>query len=379
MIRLHEPTFGADEIAAVAACMMEGRITAGEKVAAFERGFASGNLVPGREAMACNSGSSANLLAISALVSAGRLRAGDEVIVSALSWSTTVWPIIQLGLVPVFVDCEPETLNIDPRKIGAALTRKTKAIMPVHVYGNPCDMTPLLMLRDRGLLLIEDCCEALGATWLGHPVGTFGDLSTFSFYYSHHITTMEGGIVCAANADIAEIIRIQRAHGWIRECRDQGPWVEANPGFDRKFLFVDIGYNLRMTEPQAAMGLIQLPKLKGFVDRRRANHRAYVGALPWLEVQKHAEGSSCFGFNFFVEDRAAVAKALAAAGIESRPIIAGNLARQPALKRHPHRVSGSLRNADRVLAHGLSVGCHQAITETDIGHVAKTLEAACGR
>jgi len=236
------------------------------------------------------------------------------------------------------------------------------------------------LCRKEGLGLIEDCCEALGAEYEGRPVGTFGDVATFSFYYSHHITTMEGGMVVTLNHDLAETLRIQRAHGWVRDCERPQVWTERFPGFDPKFLFVDIGYNLRMTEPQAAMGLCQLPKIKGIVEKRRENLKRYQEALPWLRVQKHSPGSSCFGFNFFVSGyRNRIAKALNAAGIETRPIIAGNLARQPALKRYPHRVSGSLQNADHVLDLGLSVGCHQGITEEDIQHVAKTLEALCGR
>ncbi len=369
-MKLHEPTFGEEEIQAVVECMRSTQVTSGEKVRAFEKAFMSG-------AVACNSGSSANLLAISALVSTGRLNAGDEVIVSALSWSTTVWPLIQHGLVPVFVDCD-RTLCISPPDVRAAMTGKTRAVMPVHVYGTPCDMDEIQKIcRDARLVLIEDCCEALGAEYEGRPVGTFGDVATFSFYYSHHITTMEGGIAVTLDRDLAETMRIQRAHGWVRDCENPERWTKEHPGFDPKFLFVDIGYNLRMTEPQAAMGLCQLPKLKGIVERRRENLKRYHEALPWLPAQIHRPGSSCFGFNFFVEDRDRVAKGLNAAGIETRPIIAGNLARQPALKRYPHRVFGTLMNADQVLDHGLSVGCHQGVTEEDIGRVAKTLETLC--
>jgi CDP-6-deoxy-D-xylo-4-hexulose-3-dehydrase len=380
MIRLAEPTFGEEEISAVVECMRSTQVTSGEKVRAFEREFSASNLLSCWDSVACNSGSSANLLAISALVSTGRLKAGDEVIVSALSWSTTVWPLIQHGLVPVFVDCDAETLCISPAAVAEAIGSKVRAIMPVHVYGNPCDMDALFALcRKEGLGLIEDCCEALGAEYEGRPVGTFGDVATFSFYYSHHITTMEGGMAVTLDHDLAETMRIQRAHGWVRDCESPERWTEQFPEFDPKFLFVDIGYNLRMTEPQAAMGLCQLPKLKGIVEKRRANLKRYQESLPWLRTQAHREGSSCFGFNFLVEDRDRVAKGLNTAGIETRPIIAGNLARQPALKRYHHRVSGPLFNADYVLRHGLSVGCHQGVTEEDIAYVVKTLEALCGR
>ncbi|MCR4282383.1 MAG: DegT/DnrJ/EryC1/StrS family aminotransferase, partial [Bauldia sp.] len=269
-VRLHEPTFGAEEINAALDCLLSTNVTHGEKVRAFEASFR--DTVSMSNAVACNSGSSANLLAIAALVSQNHLKAGDEVIVSALSWSTTVWPLIQHGLVPVLVDCDPLTLNIDPHEVEKAIGQKTRAIMPVHVFGNPCDMEAIGYLRSRtrhGLLMIEDCCEALGATYQGMPVGSFGTVGTFSFYFSHHITTLEGGIVVTGFDSLAETIRIQRAHGWIRDVEDKTPYVEAYPGFDPKFLFVDTGYNLRLTEPQAAMGLCQLEKLPGIVETRR--------------------------------------------------------------------------------------------------------------
>ena len=369
-IKLHEPTFGEEEISAAVEVLRSKNVTQGEKVREFEKAFR-----PYPHAVACNSGSSANLLAISALKAAGRLKDGDEVIVSALSWSTTVFPLIQHNLIPVIVDCDIDTLNIDVREAEKAIGPKTKGIMPVHVYGNPCDLRALYAVcQDYGLVLIEDCCEALGAEYFGVPVGYGADVATFSFYFSHHITTLEGGMVVTSAADTSDILRIQRSHGWLRDSERQVP-----DGFDRKFCFVELGYNLRMTEVQAAIGLCQLPKLNGFIDRRRAAHSAYRKALehiPYLRFQKENGKSSCFGFTMVLDGFTAAEfrNHLESKGIETRPIICGNIARQPVMNKYPHRVFGDLKNATEVMQSGLSIGCHQNVTEKDVAYVAECIE-----
>ena len=218
VVRLHEPTFSADEINAALDCLLSTHVTMGQKVKSFETAFSSsGTFGPG---VMVNSGSSANLLAIAALTNPEArdgLQPGDEVIVPALSWSTTVWPLVQLGLIPVVVDIDPTTLNVDPNEIEAAITEKTRGIMVVHVYGNPCELDAIQDICNRhSLILIEDCCEALGANYDGKSVGNFGRVGTFSFYFSHHITTLEGGITIAQEQEDAELMRILRAHGWIR-------------------------------------------------------------------------------------------------------------------------------------------------------------------
>src|SRR3990167_10801252 len=318
MIKLHEPTFGEEEIEAAVEVLRSTKVTQGEKVKAFEDEFCK---LGYKHAVACNSGSSANLLAISSLVALWKLKAGDEVIVPALSWSTTVFPLIQHGLIPVFVDCDPLTLNIDVYEVELAVSQKTRAIMPVHVYGNPCD--PLYGFCDDDTLLIEDCCEAMGAERQNAPVGSGSDVATFSFYFSHHITTLEGGIVVTPEKKVADMLRIQRSHGWLRDVE-----TEAPDGFDRKFCFVELGYNLRLTEVQAAMCLKQLPKLKEIVARRRVIHQAYQKALsnfPYLRFQKENGKSSCFGFNIVLEHAPFTVgefrRYLESKGIETRPII----------------------------------------------------------
>lgn len=373
MIRLHEPTFGEDEINAAVEVLRSKKVTQGEKVREFEKAF-----WPYGYAVACNSGSSANLLAISALKATGRLKDGDEVIVSALSWSTTVFPLIQHNLIPVIVDCEPQTLNIDAKEAIKALSPKTRAVMPVHVYGNQCDIGALRgVCFSRGLLLIEDCCEAMGAGFDWLSVGVNGHISTFSFYFSHHITTLEGGMVVTSDKELADILRIQRSHGWLRDIG-----AEVPEGFDRNFCFVELGYNLRMTEVQAAIGLCQLPKLASIVEKRRAAHQMYekyLSHIPYLRFQKENGKSSCFGFTIVLNNAPFLAtdlrQYLESKGIETRPIICGNIARQPVMKKYSHRVVGDLKHATEIMLNGFSIGCHQDITENDVFYVSQCMEA----
>lgn len=379
-IRLHEPTFGEEEIAAVVEVMRSKQITSGAKVREFERKFSP-------RAVMCNSGSSANLLAVAASMEI-ELNRGDEVIVPALSWSTTVWPIVQYGLVPVIVDIDPRTLNIDPTKMLNAISPRTKGIDVVHVYGNPCDMSAITTLaRDAGLWLMEDCCEALGASWHGSPVGTFGDVSTFSFYFSHHITTGEGGLCDTHDPVIAERMRMLRAHGWIRDCVNFDQYIGAYLDIDPRFLFLMDGYNLRCTEMQAAMGLVQLEKLPGFVQRRRAVAdmliRIFERYSYSIAVQEEQGTSSWFGFPIIVKDGAPFSsKSLRLwfeqHAIETRSIICGNIARQPGMKARRHIVPFPLDNADHVMRNGFSIGCHQGMDEASCERVREVVEAFMG-
>jgi CDP-6-deoxy-D-xylo-4-hexulose-3-dehydrase len=361
-------------------------VTLGEKVFEFEDIFAVQNRVG--NAVMSNSGSSANLLGVSSLMSPHyerRLRAGDEVIVPALSWSTTVWPLIQVGLVPVVVDIDPLTLNIDPRAVERAIGPKTKAVLCVHVYGNPCDMTQLTdICAKHELLLLEDCCEALGARYLDKSVGTFGTWGTFSFYYSHHITTLEGGITVTDDSELAEIMRIQRAHGWLRELKKPEIFQKRYPDIDERFLFVDVGYNVRPTEVQAAFGLVQLPKLDAFVKRRRQNttliREMLRPASGCISMQEETKGgySSCFGLPLVLGEQAiveisALRSHLFESGIETRPIICGNIARQPAMSYYEHRVVGDLVNANKVMLRGFTFGNHQDLTRDDLTYACECL------
>jgi len=375
-VRLHEPTFAADEINSVLDVLLSSYVTMGKKVSNFEREFSKANNF--NHGVMNNSGSSANLLAIAALTNpdfVDHMSPGDEVIVPALSWSTTVWPLIQHGLVPVIVDIDIETLNINIDEIEKAIGPKTRAIMPVHVYGNPCDMEKLSSICKRhNLFLIEDCCEALGAEFDSKPVGSFGDLGTFSFYFSHHMTTLEGGITVTNNFELSELMRILRAHGWIREVEDKEKYSRMYPDIDPRFLFVNLGYNLRPTEIQGAMGSIQLPKLPGYVEKRRENTFFFNAHLKQykkyfdFQIEQSNALSSCFGYPLIIKNDAPfsvsdITKFLNTQGIETRPIICGNIAKQPAIKKFKHRVVGDLQNSSRVMKNGFSFGNHQALTD----------------
>jgi len=374
VVRLHEPTFGAEEIMAAVDVLLSTRVTMGSKVKAFEHGFT--DAFGFSHGITSNSGSSANLLAVAVLSNVAtkeRLRPGDEIIVPALCWSTTVWPLIQHNLVPVIVDIDPVTLNIDPAEIERAIGPKTRGVMPVHVYGNPCDMSAIMDLCDRrNLMLIEDCCEALGAYYDGTPVGKFGRVGTFSFYFSHHMTTLEGGICVSGDFELAELMRALRAHGWVREMRKQEPYYAKHPDIDKRFLFVNQGYNLRLTELQAAFGSVQLPKLAGFVNTRRTNtaewHKDLGQWSAFFEFQQETlkARSSCFSFPVVLKKGtpfgvAEITAFLNQACIETRPIICGNIAEQPGMSLYEHRVVGDLRHASRVMRHGFAFGNHQSV------------------
>jgi CDP-6-deoxy-D-xylo-4-hexulose-3-dehydrase len=381
-VNLHEPTFGPDEVMAMVEVMLSTRVTMGPKVLGFESEIAEYFNVS--EAITNNSGSSANLLAIAALTNPATkngLKPGDEVIVPALSWSTTVWPLIQHNLIPVFVDIDPETLNIDPVAIKAAITKNTKAIMIVPVYGNPCDMDSIMEIcEDFKLQLIEDNCESLGAYYDGKLLGSFGRVGSYSTYFSHHITTLEGGFCTSNDFELAELMRIIRAHGWVRETKKPEKYLERFPEIDKKFLFVNLGYNLRLTEVGGAMGSVQLPKLKNFVKSRRNNAEILLNGLSQyasiLTFQKETPKGihSWFGFPIIVKPSSPFTAKdlrdhLEMNGIETRPIIAGNIANQPALKMYPHRVSGDLKHSSNIMLNGLAVASHQSMSEEACNHI----------
>ena len=387
MVRLHEPTFGSEEIWEALDSLLTTQVTMGPKVRRFEKEFSE--RYGFGYAMMVNSGSSANLLAFAALCNPampGRLQPGDEIIVPALSWSTTVWPIIQHGLVPVIVDIDPATLNLDPGEVERAVTEKTRGIMLVHVYGNPCDMSAVMDTVNRhSLQLVEDCCEALDSYYDDKPVGSFGRVGTFSFYFSHHITTLEGGMCVTSDDGCAELIRILRSHGWVRESVSREGYAENHPSIDPRFLFVNTGYNLRATELQGGFGFVQLDKLEKFVDVRRDNARYWKGELgplcEFFEFQQETPGGthSWFGFPMAVKATAPfsvneLTGYLNGHGIETRPIIAGNIAAQPAMKLYQHRVVGGLQNSNHIMESGFTFGNHQAVNQEARKYVADAIK-----
>lgn len=387
IIRLHEPTFGAEEINAFLEPMLTTHVTMGKEVRKFEEQYAKefGH----KYGVFNNSGSSANLLAVSAIknpATTNPLKDGDEVIVPSLSWSTTVWPLIQHNLIPVMVDCDPKSFNFDLNKLEAAITPKTRAIMLVHVYGNPCDMDELMAIaKKHNLQIIEDSCESMGAYYKNKAVGTFGRVATFSFYFSHHITTLEGGICVTDDFELAETMRIMRAHGWTREADEHKKYVEKYPDIDPRFIFVNLGYNLRATECQARMGQVQLPKLAGFVDTRRKNVALYAAKLAkysdifnFQEENKDSR-SSWFGFSIILKPNCKfkvkeISDYLKSKNIENRPVIAGNIGNHPVMKMYAHRMSGDQSASNNIMKNAFALGCHQHMNEEAIDYVCSHID-----
>jgi CDP-6-deoxy-D-xylo-4-hexulose-3-dehydrase len=382
-LELMRSSYDAQELTAALDVMMDERMTMGGVTAAFEAEWSAWLGVAA--SIMVNSGSSANLLALSALAQPGLpsgLRPGDEVILPAVAWSTTVFPVIQVGCVPVFVDVDRDTLNLDPAAVEASVGPRTRAIIVVHLLGNPCDMDRIgAVARRHGLWVVEDCCEAHGARIGGRKVGTFGDLSTFSFFFSHHMTTIEGGMISFRDVSAWRDALISlRAHGWVRGRSDRETWKAAYPDLDDRWLFVSLGYNVRPTDINAAFGRVQLGKLPGFVRSRREVRARLLAGLeglsPWLRFQRELPGHahSAFGFAFIVEPGAPFTRGefqrhLEERGIETRPVVGSNFARQPVMRDIPYRVSGTLDNADVVHTHGLMIGNHHDVTVAQVDYV----------
>ena len=345
--------YGAEEVAATLDVLLSTHVTMGQKVRAFEGVWAA--RCRRKHGVMCNSGSSANLLLLAALVETGRLAVGDEVIVPAVAWSTSLFPIHQVGLVPVLADVDPVTLGLSVATVDAVRTPRTRAVLAVHLLGQPC------ATDFPDLLVLEDACAAHGAAVGARPVGALGHAATFSFFFSHHISTIEGGIVVTDDGALADALRSLRAHGWVRERTDRARLEAQSPDIDPRFLFVSAGYNLRPTELAGAFGLVQDRRLDAWVERRRANHHDWCRRLAGsgrLEVFPEAPGTrhAAFAFPMLTPDRAGLCRALAAHRIDTRPISGSNLARQPAFARLGLPEPGPLPVADRVHDHGLFIG-----------------------
>jgi CDP-6-deoxy-D-xylo-4-hexulose-3-dehydrase len=343
----------------------------GPEVRAFEEQFA--RQFGSTHAIMCNSGSSANLLMTAALFYHSdpklRLERGDEIIVPAVSWSTTYYPLGQYGLRLKFVDIDLETLNYDLDALAEAVSDKTRAIMVVNLLGNPNDFARIREITDgRDIVMIEDNCESMGATFEGKEAGTFGVMGSYSAFFSHHISTMEGGIVVTDDEELYHIMLSLRAHGWTRNLPkfNHVTGEKSDDPFEESFRFVLPGYNLRPLEMSGALGQEQLKKLPGLVEGRRANGalvQARLGNHPKFMIQREIGKSSWFGFSLVLRPDAGMARAdlvqrLSAAGFECRPIVAGNFAKNEVMKYFDYEIHGSLTNADYIDAQGLFVGNH---------------------
>jgi CDP-6-deoxy-D-xylo-4-hexulose-3-dehydrase len=371
-VRLSEPTFGAEEVAEAMESLLSTWVTMGEKVERFEKQWAE--YVGTDHAVMVNSGSSANLLALQALQGTV-IEEGDEVIVPAVSWSTSIFPILDAGATPVLVDVSRDTYNIDIDAFSAAVTEDTAAVVLVHLLGNPCDMDRILdICREYDIAIIEDCCESPGASYNGRKVGTFGEMGTFSFFFSHHISTIEGGMVVTDTDEYARRLRMARAHGWIRDIEesDKDRYRSEHPDIDERFLFATKGYNLRPTEIQGAFGIHQIRKLDKFLSIRRKTatylNERLGNCNEHIRLLEERDGTRCAWFAYPIVvreaapfDREELQKHLEECQIETRPILAGNLARQPAMANIDHRVQGDLNGANDLHDNGLFIGNHHLI------------------
>lgn len=397
---------GAKELQLMVDASLDGWLTTGRFNAMFEQRLAQ--FLGVKYLITVNSGSSANLVAFSTLTSSKlgdrAIKQGDEVIGVAAGFPTTVNPIIQFGAVPVFVDVDLATHNIDASKIEAAITPKTKAIMLAHSLGNPFNLDVVTALcKKHNLWLVEDCCDALGATYNGQLVGTFGDIATLSFYPAHHITMGEGGAVFTNNAELKLIAESFR--DWGRDCycppsKDNTCdkrfcWTKKElggdlpDGYDHKYTYSHLGYNLKITDMQAACALAQMDRLEEFIAKRRANFSYLKSRLANVEQFLHLpeptpnSDPSWFGFPLNLKDSAGVKRSdlinfLEENKIGTRLLFAGNLTKQPYMAGRKYRISGELVNTDVVMNQTFWLGTFPALGEEQLDYIAGKLEEFFG-
>ncbi|MEM7732689.1 MAG: DegT/DnrJ/EryC1/StrS family aminotransferase [Pseudomonadota bacterium] len=343
----------------------------GAEVRTFEEKFAE--FFDARYAVMVNSGSSANLLMTAALFYTQnddlRLKAGDEVIVPAVSWSTTYYPLAQYGLVQKFVDIDRATLNYNLDALEAAVTDQTRAIMIVNLLGNPNDFDRIKsIIGDRKIVLLEDNCESMGATFGGKHTGTFAHVGSFSSFFSHHISTMEGGVVTTDDEELYHVMLSMRAHGWTRNLPRENhvTGTKSDDPFEESFNFVLPGYNLRPLEMSGALGQEQLKKLPKLIEGRRENARVFTERLsnhPLFTLQEEIGRSSWFGFSLLLRPDVGISRQdlvtrLDALGFECRPIVAGDFTKNPVMQHIPHNLHGEMTHAEYIDQNGLFIGNH---------------------
>ncbi|NLL91889.1 MAG: lipopolysaccharide biosynthesis protein RfbH [Ruminococcaceae bacterium] len=374
-------------------------LTAGRYAKEFEKSFAE--YMQNRYALLTNSGSSANLLALTALTSPllkdKRLKKDDEVITVAAGFPTTINPIVQNGLIPVFVDVEIGTYNIKIDELQEALSEKTRAIMIAHTLGNPFDLSSVMKFaKDNNLYVVEDCCDAVGSIYDGKPVGTFGDISTVSFYPAHHMTMGEGGAVVTSDPILYKAIKSLR--DWGRDCfcdpgvnnscgkRFTGQYGTLPKGYDHKYVYSHVGYNLKVTDMQAAIGVAQLKKLPVFIERRKENFKKLSAGLKkfeeYLILPRATENSdpSWFAFPITLRENCNFTKNEIVAFLEEKKILtrelfAGNITRQPAFEDVEYRIVSELKNTDYIMNNTFFIGVYPGIDERKLNYIIETFES----
>lgn len=377
---LASSTWDEKEYSAIQRVIDSDMFTMGKEVAQYEKDFAE--FFGSKHALMVSSGSTANLLMIASLFftknESLKLKRGDEVIVPAVSWSTTYFPLQQYGLKVKFVDIDLDTLNMDLDKLEAAITEDTRAILSVNLLGNPNDYAKMNeIIAGRDIFILEDNCESMGATIDGKQAGTFGVMGTYSSFFSHHIATMEGGCVVTDDEELYHILLCIRAHGWTRNLPKFNKLTgeKSDDHFEESFKFVLPGYNVRPLEMSGALGIEQLKKLPHFIKTRRNNAALFHELFsnhPFIDIQEETGESSWFGFSLILKEnapytRSELVKLLTENGIECRPIVTGNfLKNKEVLEYFDYEVSGTLEAAEYLDTHGLFVGNHQNDIESEI-------------
>jgi dTDP-4-amino-4,6-dideoxygalactose transaminase len=384
---LASSTWDKKEYSALQRVIESDMFTMGKEVAQYEKDFAS--FFGSKYALMVSSGSAANLLMIASLFftknESLKLKRGDEVIVPAVSWSTTYFPLQQYGLKVKFVDIDRQTLNMDLKKLEAAITENTKAILSVNLLGNPNDYIRMNeIIAGRDIYILEDNCESMGATIDGKQAGTFGVMGTFSSFFSHHIATMEGGCVVTDDEELYHILLCIRAHGWTRNLPkfNKVSGEKSDDPFEEAFKFMLPGYNVRPLEMSGALGVEQLKKLPDFIETRRKNAKLFQSLFadhPFIDIQQEIGASSWFGFSLVLKEnapynRAELVRLLTENGVECRPIVTGNFVKNKEVLEHfDYEVSGGLENSEYIDEHGLFVGNHQNDIAAEIKLLAKIL------
>jgi CDP-6-deoxy-D-xylo-4-hexulose-3-dehydrase len=368
MFSLASSTWNNEEVEAASKLLASGNLTMGPEVAQFEKQFAK--YIGTKYAVMFNSGSSANLGMLAALryMKNSPIKPGDHIIVPAVSWSTTYYPVNQCEFILDFVDIDSQTLNIDTELVESAINPKTKAIFAVNLLGNPANLLELKRIADKhNILLIEDNCESLGAEINEQKTGSFGMAGSHSFFFSHHICTMEGGMVTTDSLELAETMISLRAHGWTRGLPDQNSvFNKSNNHWEDFFRFVLPGYNLRPLEISGAIGQIQLRKFPEFLDARRSNAKKFTELLfnsNSYQIQQEIGNSSWFGFSIILKGslkgkRELLLKVLAENKVDTRPIVAGNFTINPVMEHLKYLTLPNLSNANLVHNNGFFVGNH---------------------
>jgi len=382
--KLASSTWDKKELDAIQSVIDKDMFTMGDSVREFENDFS--NFMNTKYSVMVSSGSTANLLATAALffTKTPKLKRGDEVIVPAVSWSTTYFPLQQYGLKLKFVDIDLETLNYDLKALEEAVSDSTKMIMVVNLLGNPNDFDIInAIIKDKDIFLIEDNCESMGATFNDKQAGTFGIMGTFSTFFSHHMATMEGGFITTDDKELYHILLSIRAHGWTRNLpKDNLVCNKSDDWFEESFRFVLPGYNVRPLEMSGAIGIEQLKKLPAFLDQRRKNAKYFVELFenhPDFIIQKDIDNSSWFGFSIIIKPssnliRKDIINRLKENKIDCRPIVTGNFTRNEVMKYFDYEIHGELENAEYLHQNGFFVGNSQVDLKMEIEFLFNTLK-----